>query len=343
MAVTSVNVPYNRAALPAVPVRPVYVVGPTGPTGLGVGGSTGPTGVTGPTGKTGPTGGTGSTGVTGPTGPTGNTGPTGPTGITGTTGPTGRTGPTGFTGSTGASISVSPTGVVLFSGPAGPTGRTGLFFDIVNNFLGIGPTGLAPDSPITVNLNSVTGSAPPTGTLCHLVGADSVGPRMTLDSVASASSFAFRRAEGTLASPTGLASGANIGAITNFGHDGTGYVAAAKVQMLFQAAENWVAGAHGTRYVVQTTKVGTDTIGNVLSVQQGLSLDSVATTDPGLGVMRHKTYTVSTLPTPVAPGCRAFVTDATLGLAAGIGLGPTGSGSNTVSVYTDSAPVWRIG
>ncbi len=55
-------------------------------------------------------------------------------------------------------------------------------------------------------------------------------------------------------------------------------------------------------------------------------------------------YTVSALPSAatVGSGATAFVTDATLGIAAGLGLTPIGSGSNKVPVYSDGS-VWRIG
>ena len=53
-------------------------------------------------------------------------------------------------------------------------------------------------------------------------------------------------------------------------------------------------------------------------------------------------YTVATLPASPALGATAMVTDATLGLAAGLGLAPVGGGANKTPVYSDGAG-WKIG
>lgn len=60
-----------------------------------------------------------------------------------------------------------------------------------------------------------------------------------------------------------------------------------------------------------------------------------------VGPAHLATYTVATLPGS-PPACRAFVSDATLSLAAGIGTVVGGGGTNFVPVYSDSA-AWRIG
>lgn len=55
--------------------------------------------------------------------------------------------------------------------------------------------------------------------------------------------------------------------------------------------------------------------------------------------------TVANLPPTfgILNGLRNFVTDSTVGLAAGIGNAPVGGGAIGVPVYTDNAGVWRIG
>ncbi len=55
-------------------------------------------------------------------------------------------------------------------------------------------------------------------------------------------------------------------------------------------------------------------------------------------------YTVAGLPSAATVGAyaTAFVSDATLGIAAGLGLAPVGGGSNKVPVYSDGA-AWKIG
>ena len=54
------------------------------------------------------------------------------------------------------------------------------------------------------------------------------------------------------------------------------------------------------------------------------------------------TFTVATLPAAVK-GMRAFVSDSTQTLAAGIGTLVVGAGADFVPVYGDAAPAWRIG
>ena len=77
-------------------------------------------------------------GPTGPTGPTGSTGLTGPTGPTGSTGATGATGPTGPTGAT--PVVAGSTGEVQYNSSGALGASANLFWDIVNNRLGIGTT-----------------------------------------------------------------------------------------------------------------------------------------------------------------------------------------------------------
>jgi hypothetical protein len=123
-------------------------------------GTTGPQGNTGPQGTSG-TGGTGTQGAQGPSsggtgsGSQGNTGPTGAQGsqgVNGATGNQGSTGPQGNIGSQGAtgpnSITIDSTpivggtnGYLLFQGSGKIEQNSNLYWDNINNRLGIGTTG----------------------------------------------------------------------------------------------------------------------------------------------------------------------------------------------------------
>lgn len=58
--------------------------------------------------------------------------------------------------------------------------------------------------------------------------------------------------------------------------------------------------------------------------------------------IKPPSYTVAGLPAATA-GDVAFVTDSTLGIAAGLGLAPVGGGTNGVTVFCDNTPAWKIG
>lgn len=61
------------------------------------------------------------------------------------------------------------------------------------------------------------------------------------------------------------------------------------------------------------------------------------------GTVAFKAYTVATLPTGIDPYSKAFVTDSTVAIAAGLGLAPVGGGTNKVPVYTTDGTNWLIG
>lgn len=81
----------------------------------------------------------------------------------------------------------------------------------------------------------------------------------------------------------------------------------------------------------------------VSSVAFALQLDAVGQV---VSNKPHKfpVYTVATLPSPASAYtyCRAFISDSTATMTAGIGATPTGGGSNVVPVYCDGTN-WRIG
>lgn len=126
----------------------LITVGPPGPAGpQGPMGPPGPAGAQGPPGVVGPQGQPGDTGSQGPAGPRGFDGPVGPTGVQGPTGPKGDRGDVGPTGPVG------PQGATGAQGPQGSQGP-------------IGPQG----SPATVNVGTVTASAPGSSPVITNVG-----------------------------------------------------------------------------------------------------------------------------------------------------------------------------
>jgi hypothetical protein len=71
--------------------------------------------------------------------------------------------------------------------------------------------------------------------------------------------FIGRRAEGTLAAPTGLLAGDNIMSMQGRGYGATGFSPSSRAYMKFFAAENWTDAAQGTYISLATTAKGTAT------------------------------------------------------------------------------------
>lgn len=135
----------------------------------------------------------------------------------------------------------------------------------------------------------------------------------------------------------------------------------AAVGVTMQAAETWSTTARGTRIFFQTTGIGSTATatrmtishtGNVLisgSTTEDAGLEKLQVTGAILATttIKQGVYTVATLPTnaggvAATAGTRAFISDSVATHAAGIGLAPTGGGSNFVPVYHNGSG-WRIG
>lgn len=152
-------------------------------------------------------------------------------------------------------------------------------FDGSGNF-GLGS--LAPDSPLTVSSNVSALRAPSASTMVHLVQQDANGARIGLDSYgATAGAIEFRQAAGTNATPTGVTTGAALGAYGAKGYGATGYAAALRGQLLISSDEagNWTDTVQGTRLGFFTTPAGGIATAETMRLT-GAGLLGIGTTAP---------------------------------------------------------------
>lgn len=120
-----------------------------------------------------------------------------------------------------------------------------------------GTTLLAATAPV-INLNAASAPTPPAGTDLQIVGVDSTSARALIDSFASTPVLNLRRAQGTGASPTAIASGNSLGSLQFSGYYTSGGPAYTTSRASFQcsAAEAWTSTANGTQCTVSTTPTG---------------------------------------------------------------------------------------
>jgi hypothetical protein len=111
----------------------------------------------------------------------------------------------------------------------------------------------------TLSYNSGTPTAPPTGTVLHLVPADSTNGLFVIDSYLANPGIDFRLSRGTAASPAAISSADQIGIFAGRAHDGTAY-SNRQAGFALAASENWAVGAHGTEIQLFVTKNGTTTL-----------------------------------------------------------------------------------
>jgi len=237
---------------------PTGITGPQGPVGFGVDGEDGmdsmvpgARGLTGPAGATGAQGavGFGQDGIDGEDslipGPAG----IGPQGATGAVGATGNLFLSSFDGDDSAgeallSIPSSsvlglgvPTRVAFWLTPTQLGSDSNFFWDNSSKSLGIGTS--SPSASLYIQKNATAA--------------------ITLDNFADSSTvaaaFSFVRARGTIASPTGILSGNDLGDIIWEGTDSSLGIGVGAVFSAF-AAENWTSTAHGAFLRFSTVPVG---------------------------------------------------------------------------------------
>lgn len=101
-------------------------------------------------------------------------------------------------------------------------------------------------------------SSPATNTTAQISGSDGVSARLDLTSYGATPIFDMRKANGTQASQTALASGDTIAAINHVGYDGSAYYSS--VSVVSAATETFVASTNGGGEIrFQTTPNGTQT------------------------------------------------------------------------------------
>jgi hypothetical protein len=100
-------------------------------------------------------------------------------------------------------------------------------------------------------------------------------------SASNNSQISFRRANGSVASPTAVANNDFLGAMTVDGYDGTGFVGANQGLVGFRAGQSWSTGSHGTYFVVNTVANGTTTSTERLRVDPSGNV-GIGTTSPSM-------------------------------------------------------------
>ena len=120
----------------------------------------------------------------------------------------------------------------------------------------------------TINLNAAALQAPVTGSIAHIGQANSTVSTFTHDGYAGTPIYAFRRADGTAASPSGVPAGGSIAIISGYGYGANAYSAAGRANVVFTSAESgtWTNSAQGANIIFQTTAIGTTTTAEALRV-----------------------------------------------------------------------------
>ena len=141
---------------------------------------------------------------------------------------------------------------------------------------------------ISGNATSVSGTIAGATTYLQVVGANAVAPLSLIDAFGSVPIMAMRRADGTAASKTAIASADLLFAFDGFGYNGSAYVLSSSVQ--FAALNNW-DGTHNDSYmkffVTGTGASPSLTEAGRFNSSGGLSIGT--TTDPGVGAVLANT------------------------------------------------------
>lgn len=181
------------------------------------------------------------------------------------------------------------------------------------------------------NLNAAAAPAGATGTGVQLVGTDATVARFEADSFGAIGAFTVRRANGTGASPTALASSDQIGAFNFHGYYVTGGPGYSSVQASVGAlaTQNWTSTNQGTQILLRTTPNNSTTLTTALTIGQDQSVAMAGT---------------STIATSLAIGGATIGTNAlavtgTIGASAGTAAVPSINfgGSAGTGIYSPAA------
>lgn len=139
----------------------------------------------------------------------------------------------------------------------------------------------APDATLTVNNNTIAGVAPTLATQMHLLAADSAIGGLYSDVFGSQVVIGLRRADGTAASKSAVASNTVAGSFGSYAWDGSAYGLSAAVD--FQTFNLQSVSDHSAFVKIRTTPSGSTTLAEAARFQASGGLSVGTTTDPGIG------------------------------------------------------------
>lgn len=142
---------------------------------------------------------------------------------------------------------------------------------------------------LKINLNSGTPS-PPSNTLLYLSAADSTGGQFVADAFNAVAGFQFRRAGGTMASPSQVTSGANLGQLSWNGYGSTAYQSAKATIDCF-SLEAWTDSATGNYLRFRTTPTSSTTLTDRYRMGDTSSALELGYRDGGPGSTPDTSYT----------------------------------------------------
>lgn len=211
-----------------------------------------------------------------------------------------------------------------------------LFWDATNKRFGIGTSTPAQ----MLDIESTFGSY-----LNNMAAITLTFTRNTAD--ANAGSVILRKSRGSSTVPTIVITNDVLGTFSFRGHTGSGTTYNNCAQLACQVIDPTPSTtAMGGRLFLSVSPIGSVTQTEMIRLEPATGL-SMFGANPVIDQNRcHvlRGFTVSTLPTPSGTSTKmptTFVNDATLGISAGLGLAPIGSGTNRVPVFDDGA--WKIG
>lgn len=186
---------------------------------------------------------------------------------------------------------------------------------------GIGTT--SPDSQLVVSTNSSnTLQTPLTGTIAHMVSADSVATRFMLEAHNASPVIDYRFSAGTAASPTAILASGVMGGINFLGRGSTSYSSTPRAAFRGVAGENWSDTAQGTLFTFSTTPTGSTTL------TEYLNLDG-----SGHEIFKGTTPSISCTGTGTSPGAPT-ISGVDMGFVATINTGTGSPGSSGTCTIT---------